>query len=480
MLWAGRFGKGPSDAVLAFTSSLPFDRRLAWYDIVGSIAHSRMLGKQGIVSRKDEKAIVSALKNVLNELESGKLDLSDGSEDVHSSIELLLTNRIGEIGAKLHTARSRNDQVATDLRMFLRDSAIEMVELLANLQAALADIARSHTTTLMPGLTHLQHAQPITLAHHMMAHLFRVERDAQRFIEAYKRINVCPLGSAALAGTTFPIDRDHVSDLLGFYRPCENAADGVSDRDFVAEYAFACALAMTHLSALCEELVLWSTPEFGFLEIDEAYSTGSSIMPQKKNPDVAELIRGRASSAIGDLASIMVLLKGMPLTYNRDLQEDKPQVFSAGDTVSSCLRMLVPMLQTARFDVGRMRERCEEGFLNATDLADYLSSKGVPFRKAHEIVGRAVRYSAESRRRLDELTLEELRGFSDRIEDDAVALLAVERCVERRDSYGGTSPKAVRRQIAEAEVSMSRQKDFVKNERARLKRVWSDLLRSGR
>jgi argininosuccinate lyase len=475
-LWSGRFAKGLADSTLSFTSSLSTDKRLAWYDVVGSIAHAKMLGKQKIVDQKDARKIVKGLVQMLKEIEAGELKLSRDLEDIHTNIELILTKRIGEAGARLHTARSRNDQVVTDLRMYVRDSTLNTIELLTCLQDSLISISKKNVKTVMPGFTHMQHAQPITLAHHVMAHFFRLERDVDRFLDSYKRINVCPLGSGALAGTTFDIDRRRVSDTLGFYAPCQNAMDGVADRDFAAEYMFASALTMAHLSSICEELVLWSTPEFGFVEIDEMFSTGSSIMPQKKNPDVAELIRGKAAGSTGDLTAMLVLLKGLPMAYNRDLQEDKVALFGSIDTITECLGILTPMLGMVRFNDRAMLAGAEKGYLNATDLADYLVRKGVPFRKAHEAVGKAVRFASKKGKRLEDLSLLELKRFSDRIDQDVSQALPIMKCIEGRNSYGGTSPAAMKKQLLEADSAIKRHKAFIKSEKDRIVQVWRELL----
>lgn len=475
-LWSGRFEKGLSDSTLSFTSSLSTDKRLAWYDVVGSIAHAKMLGKQNIIDPRDQRKIIKGLEQILKEIEAGELELSKKLEDIHTNIEFILTKRIGQAGARLHTARSRNDQIATDLRMYLRDSALNTIELLTSLQDSLIRISRKNVKTVMPGFTHMQHAQPITLAHHMMAHFFKIERDVERYLDSYKRINVCPLGSGALAGTTFDIDRQQVSDALGFHAPCQNAMDGVADRDFAAEYMFASALAMVHLSSICEELVLWSTPEFGFVEIDEIFSTGSSIMPQKKNPDVAELVRGKTARSIADLAAMLVLLKGLPMAYNRDLQEDKASLFDSIDTLTECLRILPPMLDTAKFDARSMLAGAEKGCLNATDLADYLASKGVPFRRAHEIVGKAVRFAVKNEKRLEDLSLLELKRFSEKISEDVAGILPIEKCIEGRNSYGGTSPAAMRMQLFEGDSALRRQRAFLRSERERIEQVWRKLL----
>ncbi len=475
-VWSGRFKGKLSEEALSFTSSLELDARLAWYDVVGSIAHAEMLGKQGIISEGEMTVIVEGLKEILREIDEESLELSGDFEDVHSGIEFLLTERIGEAGKKLHTARSRNDQTVTDLRMFLRDAVLDLTTLLIDLEDAIIRISRSNLGTVLPGFTHLQHAQPVTLAHHLLAHLSRLSRDVERFADAYERINVCPLGSAALAGTTYDIDRKFTAKLLGFSSYSVNAMDGVSDRDFAAEFVFNCSLTMIHLSSICEELVIWSTPEFGFVELDDAYSTGSSIMPQKKNPDIAELVRGRASGVIGNLVSVLALGKGLPMSYNRDLQEDKSPVFGALDTTAACLRIIIPVVRTLRFDAERMRARAEEGYMNATDLADYLVTKGVPFREAHEIVGGVVRHAIGSGRRIEEVPLPKLREFSDRFEGDIYDVLSLESSVGRRRSDGGTSPESVKRQIDVLSGKVRAQRDRVKKEERRLQSVWRKLL----
>lgn len=475
-LWSGRFEKGLSESTLSFTSSLSTDERLAWYDVVGSIAHAKMLGKQKIIAKDEAVKIVRGLGQILKEIESGDLELSEELEDIHTNIEFLLTKRIGEAGARLHTARSRNDQVVTDLRMYLRECVLNTIELLTDLQESLTSISKMHVKTVMPGFTHMRHAQPITLAHHLMAHFFRLERDVERFLDSYKRINVCPLGSGALAGTTFGIDRQQVSDALGFYAPCQNAMDGVADRDFVAEYMFASALTMAHLSSICEELVLWSTPEFGFVEIDEMFSTGSSIMPQKKNPDVAELIRGKTAGSLGNMTAILALMKGLPMAYNRDLQQDKVALFDSIDTLTECLRILAPMIAKTEFNDRAMLVSAEKGYLNATDLADYLVRKGVPFRKAHEAVGKAVRFASKKGKRLEDLSLAELKRFNTKIDEDVTLALPTMKCVEGRNSYGGTSPAAIKNQLLEASSAIKKHKAFLKSEKDRIGQVWRELL----
>ena len=479
MLWSGRFAQGAADETLAFTSSLAVDRRLARYDILGSLAHARMLARQGVIAPEDGERIVDGLKKLYAQAESGALVIDPKLEDIHSNVELLLTSMIEDAGARLHTGRSRNDQVATDLRMWQRDAVLETMEAIYELEHVLMERASDNVEVIMPGFTHVQHAQPISLAHHLMAHFQRLARDAERFAQCYRRTNVSPLGSAALAGTTFNIDRLYTADMLAFDAPCANSLDGVSDRDFVAEYLFAASLCAVHLSSMCEELVYWSSPEFGFVDIDDAHSTGSSIMPQKKNPDVAELTRGRAGAAIGDLVNMLCTLKSLPLSYNRDLQEDKAALFACHDRTVSCLRLAAAMVAAMRFDKERMLAATRDGFLNATDLADYLVTKGLPFRRAHEAVGAAVRYCIEQGKRLEELTLDELRSFSELVEEDVFSVLPVERCVLRRMSVGGTSPNVIPMQFSQGMSALRKQSEMFQNERARLRSAYQRLLDRG-
>jgi argininosuccinate lyase len=475
VLWSGRFGKGPGRPTIEFTSSFAVDVRLAWYDVMGSLAHSRMLVKQRIIPMDDGERIIEGLRQMLVEIERGEVDLDTGSEDVHSAVELLLTERIGEAGGKLHTGRSRNDQVVTDFRMFMRDATLDTMEHLIGLQMVLMDQAERHKDTLMPGFTHMQHAQPITMGFHLMAYVFKLQRDLERLQDSYKRVNICPLGAAALAGTTYDIDRHATATMLGFDRPGENAMDCVTDRDFVLEYCFAAAAIMTHLSSLSEELVLWSSPEFGFVEISDGFSTGSSIMPQKKNPDVAELVRGRTGRSIGALMAMLTLVKGLPMAYNRDLQEDKEGLFRTYENVTSCLRMMTSMLAEARFQPEAMARALKGGFLNATDLADYLVTKGVPFRKAHEIVGQLVRRCIEENKGLEELSLKDMSSFSPVIGNDVMKVLTMRSCVGRRSSYGGTAPDQVENQIDMARNTSKAQMSSCQRERDRLIKTWNDL-----
>ena len=476
VLWSGRFKEIASDQTLAFTSSLAVDRRLAWYDVMGSIAHAQMLSRQGVLPPLEVSKIVEGLKGLLDDIENDALHFSEKLEDVHTNVEFQLTERVGEAGARLHTARSRNDQVATDFRMFLRDQVLEMCAAIADLQSALIKMAKGHLDTIMPGFTHMQHAQPVSLAHHLLAHVQRLQRDTERFLQAYGRINLCPLGASALAGTTYPIDRRFTAEALGFKEPTENSLDSVSDRDFASEFVFCTSLLMTHLSSISEEIVIWSTPEFSFVEVSDAFSTGSSIMPQKKNPDVAELIRGRTGITFGNLMSLLTMNKALPLAYNRDLQEDKGLVLSASDTALQSARIMASMLTTLTFNRTRMREAAEKGYLNATELADYLVTKGVPFRRAHEITGKVVRHAIDKDKRLEELGLEELRHYSDSIMADVFDVLPVEKCVERRTSYGGTARKAVETQLSKAQKAMRLSIEHAKAERGRLDLAFRSLL----
>lgn len=474
-LWSGRFEGGMDASTLDFTSSLDVDARMAYYDIMGSLAHARMLGETGILPAADVEAICKGLLDILRDLEEGRLQLDESLEDIHTNVEFQLTEAIGPAGGRLHTGRSRNDQVATDFRMYLRDAVLGAMRSLEALQRALIDKAESHLNTLMPGFTHMQHAQPVTLAHHLMAHCFRLQRDSDRFLDAYRRLNVCPLGSAALAGTTYPIDRQRSAELLGFSRPCENSMDGVSDRDFALEVAFCASTTAMHLSSLAEELIFWSGPEFGFVEMDDAYSTGSSIMPQKKNPDIAELIRGRCAKVSSGLFNLMMLMKGLPMAYNRDMQEDKEPVMDAMETLIPALDICAPMLASMKVREERMASVTEEGFINATDMADYLVLKGVPFREAHAIVGQAVRFCIARDIRLEDMSLEEMQEMSPLIDSDIFQIIPVRRCVERRSSLGGPAREAVESQMLEALAQMTRRRGQIDLEAEKLREAMEAL-----
>lgn len=449
-LWSGRFQKDTDRLMDDFHSSISFDRRLYKYDITGSIAHAKMLARVGIISDREAGAIIDGLSGILEDIEAGRVEFSVAAEDIHMNVEQLLIERIGDVGKKLHTARSRNDQVALDVRMYLRDEIDETRQLLVKLTKVLLDVAEQHLDTVMPGYTHLQRAQPITLAHHLLAYCQMFERDRQRLADCRRRVNVLPLGAGALAGTTFPLDREYVARELGFDAVTENSLDAVSDRDFAVEYVAAASLIMVHLSRFCEEIILWSSAEFGFIELDDAYSTGSSMMPQKKNPDVAELIRGKSGRVFGDLTALLTMLKGLPMAYNKDMQEDKEALFDAVDTVKKCLLIFQPLVATMRVKKENMARAARGGFTNATDLADYLVQKGVPFREAHAIVGRAVAYCLEHNKALDELGLEVLRGFSPAINEDVYEAIGVSRCVAARNVIGGPAPEAVQKAIRAA------------------------------
>ena len=474
-LWSGRFEHGMDDSTLKFTCSLDEDSRMAFYDVMGSIAHARMLGACGVLSQDDVSSIVSGLKDILKKVEAGTFEFDRSREDVHTCIEFALTEAIGPAGGRLHTARSRNDQVATDFRMYLRDAVLGAAEAADSLMSSLVHVAEEHGETVMPGFTHMQHAQPVTLAQHMLAHAFRFSRDADRFMDAFRRMNKCPLGSAALAGTTFPIDRGITASALGFSEPTENSMDSVSDRDFATETAYCCAQMQIHLSSLCEELVLWSSQEFAFIEMDDRYTTGSSIMPQKKNPDIAELVRGKTGQVVGDLTAMLVMTKGLPLTYNRDLQEDKKPVMDCIDIVASSARMMAKVVDSTTFHGDRMASVCSAGQINATDLADYLVTKGVPFREAHGIVGAAVRRSIETGVNLEDMSLEQLREFSPLIDEDVYSFIPVMRCVERRCSYGGTAPASTDVQLAKAIEQMMARDNAIRQEKRLIQGCWDAL-----
>ena len=466
-LWGGRFGKPTDEEVEAFTASTSFDRRLYRQDILGSAAHCRMLARQGIISDDEAKAIVGGLREVLAELDANQLPLGPELEDIHTAVEARLREKLGDVAGKLHTARSRNDQVALDLRMFVREAIVATAQALGGLQGALLDLAERHSDAVMPGYTHLQRAQPVLFAHHLLAYFEMLQRDAERFRDCYRRVDVLPLGSGALAGVPYPLDREWVARELGFAAISRNSMDAVSDRDFVVEYLAAASLTMAHLSRLAEEVVLWTTAEFGYLELDDAFATGSSIMPQKKNPDVAELVRGKVGRVYGDLLAVLTALKGLPLTYNRDLQEDKEALFDAVDTLLGSLRCLAPMLRTAKVRASRMREAAGESFSLATDLADYLARRGLPFRDAHGVVGRLVTYCLDQGRALSHLTLDEYRQFSP-LFDDSVYAVTVDSSVAARDVSGGTAPGQVAVALAEARRLLRASLDWCENVAARM------------
>ena len=465
-----------AESTLEFTSSLDTDSAMVFFDVMGSLAHVRMLKKCKIIPDEDADRIIGGLKTIVSEIENGEFEFDYSLEDVHTCVEYRLTDLIGPAGGKLHTRRSRNDQVATDFRMYLRESVLDVVSAIDNLVDTFIKVAQEHGETILPGFTHMQHAQPVTVAQHYLAYAFKLARDADRFLDAYERMNKCPLGSAALAGTTYPIDRKMTAEALGFTAPTENSMDSVSDRDFVNELAFCASQTAIHLSSISEELVYWSSQEFAFIEMDDKYTTGSSIMPQKKNPDIAELIRGRTGSAVGTLVNMLVMTKGLPLSYNRDLQEDKRPLMDTLESLTQSLTIMAPVISTMRINKDRMRECAENGFTNATDLADYLVTKGIPFREAHGIVGASVRYCIDKGKILDDLTVEEFKGFCDRIDSDVYDFIAVDRCVERRNSIGGTSSASTDEQMLIAISELMGREDIVRQENELAERCWNALL----
>lgn len=456
-LWGGRFQKNTDKKVDDFNSSIRFDKRMYKQDIKCSVAHATMLGKQNIIPKEDSDKIVAELKNILKDIEDGKVEFEIDAEDIHMNIEKILIERIGDAGKRLHTGRSRNDQVALDIRMYLMDETADIEEMLIHTLNVLVDLASDHTETIMPGYTHLQKAQPVTFAHHLMAYFEMFKRDLSRLRDCRKRTNVMPLGSGALAGTTYPLDREFVASELGFDAVTMNSLDGVSDRDFVIELANCLALVMMHLSRFCEELILWSSNEFSFVEMDDAFSTGSSIMPQKKNPDVAELIRGKAGRVYGHLMGLLTTMKGIPLAYNKDMQEDKEPIFDSIDTVKLCLPVFCDMIATMTVKKDNMLKGSKGGFTNATDVADYLVKKGLPFREAHAVVGRMVFYSIEHDKALDDLTMDEFKEFSDIIEDDIYNAISMETCVNDRKVIGGPAKEVVEKAIADAKEFLAQQ-----------------------
>ena len=451
MMWAGRFSKQVDETVNAFNSSIAFDGRMYRHDIQGSIAHAEMLGDCGIITKQDSLEIIGGLKDILADIDAGKLQLAPNAEDIHMFIEAELTRRLGDVGKRLHTSRSRNDQVAVDLRLYLRDEIAEIKQLVIKLADTLINMAKDHTDTIMPGYTHLQRAQPITFAHHLMAYVWMLLRDLGRLDDARERMNVCPLGSGALAGTTYHTNRKQTSDALGFLEPMPNSLDGVSDRDYCVELCCALSLLMTHLSRFSEEIILWCSWEFKFVELDDAFATGSSIMPQKKNPDVTELIRGKTGRVNGDLVTLLTMMKGLPLAYNKDMQEDKEAVFDAVDNVKLCVKTFIPMLATMRVIKENMRNAAARGFINATDCADYLVKKGMPFRDAYKITGTLVAECIEKGLTLETLPIADYKAKTELFTDDVYDAISLDTCVRERKSQGGPSPDEVIRQIALAE-----------------------------
>ncbi len=450
-LWGGRFSKNTDSEVNDFNSSIRFDSRMYRQDIEGSIAHATMLGKTGVISDDDSKLIVKTLGEILDDINAGNVEFTEDAEDIHMNIETILISRIGDVGKRLHTGRSRNDQVALDIRMYLKDEIKEIRKMLFSLERTLLSAAKDNLDTVMPGYTHLQKAQPITLSHHAMAYFEMFKRDIGRLDDCCKRTNIMPLGSGALAGTTYLLDREMVCNLLGFDSVTLNSLDGVSDRDFVIELASALSICIMHLSRYCEELILWNTNEFSFIEMDDSCSTGSSIMPQKKNPDVAELIRGKSGRVYGDLVSILTVMKGIPLAYNKDMQEDKECIFDAVDTLKLCIPVFEKMISTMKINKEKMRAGASGGFTNATDAADYLVKKGMPFRQAHEVIGKMVLYAINNNKSLEEFTLDEFKACSDIIENDIYDAISLDTCVSERKTIGAPSKDAVLYSIEKGE-----------------------------
>ncbi len=448
-LWKGRFSKAATSSADEFNASIEFDQRLYKDDIKGSIAHATMLGRQGIIPQVDAELIVKTLKEIEADIDAGKVEFTIESEDIHMNIETILTERIGEAGKKLHTARSRNDQVAVDIRLYLKDEIAEIEKLLSALMDTLVTLAEKHQDTVMPGYTHLQRAQPVTLAYHLLAYYQMFKRDSSRFADCLDRMDYLPLGSGALAGTTYDTDREFLASELGFKGVCPNAMDAVADRDFAVEFISCCSITMMHLSRFCEELILWSSVEFSFVEIDDAYSTGSSIMPQKKNPDMAELIRGKTGRVYGDLMSLLTIIKGLPLAYNKDLQEDKLPVFDAGDTLKASVNIFTEMIATMKVKEENMERAAKYGYMNATDAADYLVTKGIPFRDCHEIIGRIVLYCINKGIAIEEMSMEEFKSFSDQFDMDIYDKIAIRSCIKAKRSQGSTSFDSVKQQLAD-------------------------------
>jgi len=466
-LWGGRFTKPTDQLVEAYTASIPFDKELYEEDIRGSLAHVAMLAKCGIIPAEDAEKIREGLHAVLGRIRRGEAEFSIADEDIHMNIERQLMEEIGPVGGKLHTGRSRNDQVATDMHLYLRKWAVRFVGLLADLQEALIGQAKANLDTIVPGYTHLQRAQPVLLAHHLMAYVSMFRRDIERLQDSYKRINTLPLGAGALAGTTFPIDREFVASQLGFERIYDNSLDAVSDRDFIVEFLAGASIIMMHLSRLCEELVLWSSTEFGFIELDDAFCTGSSIMPQKKNPDVAELVRGKTGRVYGHLMGILTVLKSLPLAYNKDMQEDKEGLFDTVRTLDGALRLMAPMIATMKVNRERMRQAVREDFSNATDIADYLVNKGLPFRQAHEIIGKLVLHCIQKGVFLLDLPLETYKTFSSLFEEDIYEVLRPERVVNARNVYGGTASGRVAGAIERAEAELAAVREWAEKQAER-------------
>ena len=456
-LWGGRFTKQTDQLVFDFNASITFDKRLFHEDVTGSIVHATMLAKQGILTEEERKSIVEGLTGILEDVDDGTLAIDETQEDIHSFVEATLIDRIGDAGKKLHTGRSRNDQVALDMRLYTRARVAEIDGLLKKLLEAILDTMKNNLDTYMPGFTHLQKAQPITLAHHYGAYFEMFKRDRQRLTDIYKRMNYCPLGAGALAGTTYPLDREYTARLLRFEGPTLNSIDSVADRDYLIEFLSALSTIMMHLSRFSEEIIIWNSNEYQFVELDDAYSTGSSIMPQKKNPDIAELVRGKTGRVYGALMALLTTMKGLPLAYNKDMQEDKEMAFDAMDTAADCITLFTGMIQTMKFRKDRMAKSAMNGFTNATDAADYLVGKGVPFRDAHGIIGRLVLYCIEKNTSIDALSLEELRSISDKFDEDIYDAISLKTCVEKRLTIGAPGEKMMKQVI-------EKNKEYLKND----------------
>ena len=456
-LWGGRFTKQTDQLVFDFNASITFDKRLFYEDVTGSIVHATMLAKQGILTEEERKSIVEGLTGILEDVDDGTLAIDESQEDIHSFVEATLIDRIGDAGKKLHTGRSRNDQVALDMRLYTRTRVAETDGLLKKLLEVILDTMENNLDTYMPGFTHLQKAQPITLAHHYGAYFEMFKRDRQRLADIYKRMNYCPLGAGALAGTTYPLDREYTARLLRFEGPTLNSIDSVADRDYLIEFLSALSMIMMHLSRFSEEIIIWNSNEYQFVELDDAYSTGSSIMPQKKNPDIAELVRGKTGRVYGALMALLTTMKGLPLAYNKDMQEDKEMAFDAMDTAADCITLFTGMIQTMKFRKDRMAKSAMNGFTNATDAADYLVGKGVPFRDAHGIIGRLVLYCIEKDTSIDALSLEELRSISDKFDEDIYDAISLKTCVEKRLTIGAPGEKMMRQVI-------EKNKEYLKND----------------
>ena len=455
-LWGGRFTKEENQLVHNFNASITFDQKFYHQDIQGSIAHVTMLAKQAIITDAERDIIISALKEICSDIESGKLQITEEYEDIHSFVESVLIERTGDTGKKLHTGRSRNDQVALDMKLYTRDEVLATDELVKELMTTLLDLMKEHIDTYMPGFTHLQKAQPVTLAHHIGAYFEMFKRDRSRLHDIHERMNYCPLGAGALAGTTYPLDREYTASLLGFTGPTLNSMDSVSDRDYLIEYLSALSTIMMHLSRFCEEIILWNSNEYRFIELDDAYSTGSSIMPQKKNPDIAELIRGKTGRVYGALTSLLTTMKGLPLAYNKDMQEDKELTFDAIDTVKGCLALFNGMIKTMHVNKETMAASSKNGFTNATDAADYLVNHGVPFRDAHGIIGRIVLYCLDKQMPIDDMSLEELKQFSPVFEEDVYDAISMETCVNKRLTIGAPGEEAMKKVIAIEEAYLEK------------------------